>query len=308
MALSTAGYLEEARRAYAWSASIQMEDGSFYASYRDGRPEERRKDPNMASYLAVGVFHHFLITRDIGFLESMWPAVSAAVDFCVGLQGPCGEIWWAMDDDGRVDQRALLTGSSSIHLSIRCALATAARLGHSRPRWEFARRKLAEAIRNRDDCFDMSKSRYSMDWYYPILCGAVTGNDAHRRIDEMWDLFVVENWGVRCVSDRPWVTMAESSELVLALAGIGRLADAERVFSWVRNSRYDDGLYWTGLTFPDSVIWPEERTSWTTAAVLLAADVLYNYTPGGLVFCQDYWKRDIAPPRHVPAREKISAA
>ena len=64
----------------------------------------------------------------------------------------------------------------------------------------------------------MIKSRFSMDWYYPVLCGAVTGGEARRRIDKFWDKFVVPDWGVRCVSDRPWVTMAETSELVLTLA------------------------------------------------------------------------------------------
>jgi hypothetical protein len=60
-----------------------------------------------------------------------------------------------------------------------------------------------------------------MDWYYPILCGVITGDGAQKRLDKYWKKFVVEDRGVRCVSDKPWVTIAETSELTLALAGIG---------------------------------------------------------------------------------------
>ncbi|MFP4477389.1 MAG: phenyltransferase domain-containing protein [Desulfatibacillaceae bacterium] len=289
MGLSVAGFHKEARTAYAWSAAHQMPDGSFYASYRDGVPDERRKDPNMTSYVAVGVWHHYLVTGDLVFLREMWPTVEAAIDFTIGLQAPEGQICWSMDDDGNVEERALLTGSASMYLSIRCAAAIAARLGRSRPKWEFAARKLREAVRRRPDLFDMSKSRYSMDWYYPVLCGAVRGREADARFAEGWDSFVVEHWGVRCVSDRPWVTMAETAECVLALCAAGRTAEAERLFDWLRDCRYEDGFHWMGITCPDSVIWPEDRTAWTTAAVILAGDSLFGWTAGANIFSHAYW-------------------
>ncbi len=290
MGLSVAGYLREAGQAFEWSARTQMEDGSWWAAYKNGEPFEKRKDPNMSSYIAVGVYHHYLISQDHAFLANMWPVVSAATDFAVNLQAEHGEILWSVDENGNIADRALLTGSSSIYLSIKCALAVASQLGKSKPKWELALRKLGKAIRCRRQVFDSSKNRYSMDWYYPVLCGAISGKEAQDRFDAYWRRFVVENWGVRCVSDQPWVTMAESSELVLALAGAGMTKEAEQIFSWIRKSRFDDGLYWTGVTCPDSVIWPEERTTWTTAAVLLAADAIYEWTPGCNVFFHDFWQ------------------
>ncbi|MEW5734663.1 MAG: phenyltransferase domain-containing protein [Thermodesulfobacteriota bacterium] len=291
MALSVAGCFEEAAAAFAWSARTQNADGSFYASYKNGHPDERRKDPNMSSYLAVGVLHHFLVTGDQAFLSRMWPCVESAVDFAVSMQAPDGEIFWSMDDNGVVEERALLTGSCSMFLSIRCALVLASRLSLVRPQWEFAVRKLGQAIRGRSNLFDLTKSRYSMDWYYPMLSGAVTGEAAGKRFSEHWDKFVVPHWGVRCVSDRPWVTMAESSECILALTAAGRYEEAEKIFSWIRDSRDDQGGYWTGLTFPDSVIWPTERTTWTTGAVLLAADALFGWTEGRKVFSHAFWEQ-----------------
>lgn len=284
MGLSVAGYLQEAESAYDWLAGNQLKDGSFWSSIRNGIPEDTTRETNMAAYIAVGVFHYYLITGDLAFVKQFWPTVKAGIDYAVRLQAPTGEIYWAKNKEGVVDLMALLTGSSSIYMSLKCALTLASLLGQAQPDWGQALKKLGEAIRNKPDCFNMIKSRFSMDWYYPILCGAVSGIEARKRIDKFWDKFAVPEWGVRCVSDRPWVTMAETSELVLTLAAMGDFDRAEMVFSWLRDKKYDDGSYWMGVTFPDAVIWPEEKTSWTAAAVLLAYDALNELTPAGGLF------------------------
>jgi hypothetical protein len=135
----------------------------------------------------------------------------------------------------------------------------------------------------------MIKSRYSMDWYYPILCGAVTGADAKKRIAHLWEKFVVPEWGVRCVSDRPWVTMAETAEFILTLAAIEDIPRAKTIFSWLRDKRFSDGSFWMGVTFPDGVIWPDEKTGWTAAAVMMAWDALNEITPAGKLFNHKFW-------------------
>jgi hypothetical protein len=290
MGLSIAGYLREARRAYEWLAANQLPDGSWCAAYRDGIPEDRTRDANLSSYVAVGLFHYYLITEDVTFLRHLWPTLKAGIDYAVDLQAPTGEIYWARNSEGAVDPVALLTGSSSVYMSLKCALAVAARLGKAQPAWEAALKKLGKAIRTRPDLFNMIKSRYSMDWYYPVLCGAVTDIEARKRIDKYWDKFVVPDWGVRCVSDRPWVTMAETSELVLALEAIGDYEQAEAIFNCLRDKKYDDGSYWMGVTFPDSVIWPEDKTSWTAAVVLLAYDALNDLTPASCLFRHGFWR------------------
>jgi hypothetical protein len=50
-----------------------------------------------------------------------------------------------------------------------------------------------------------------------------------------------------------------------------------------------------GVTFPDGVIWPEERTSWTAAAVLLAHDALHDITPAGRLFSHSFWNGNGIP-------------
>jgi hypothetical protein len=289
MGLSVGGYYKEARRAFQWLADRQLEDGSWYTAYRQGIVEDKTRDANLSSYIAVGVFHYFLITGDRALLQQMWPTISKAINFALTLQTPNGEIYWAISPEGNVDRMALLTGSSSIYMSIKCALAIANILGFSVPSWEIACHQLADAIMYKPYLFNMTKSRFSMDWFYPILAGIVTGADAQKRIDKYWEKFVVEDQGVRCVSDRPWVTIAETAELVLALAGTGDLELASIVFSWISDRRYEDGSYWCGFTCPGLVIWPEDKITWTNAVTLIAADAIYNLTPASGLFSHQFW-------------------
>ncbi len=288
--LSIGGYLEEARRAFEWLASTQLADGSWYSSYRQGKPEDMTKESNQSSYIAVGVFYYYLITQDKPFLEYIWPAVRAGIDYAVDLQGTGGEIYWARNPKGSMDPMSLLTGSSSIYMSLKCALVLALLLGESHPHWQAALKRLGEAIRYRPYLFNKTKSRYSMDWFYPVLCGALTGGEAEKRMDRFWNKFVVEGLGVRCVSDSPWITMAETSELVIALAAMGETQRAEAMLTWIQNRRHEDGTYYCGVTFPDMVIWPVEKYTWTNAVVMMAADALYHITPASQLFNHAFWE------------------
>jgi hypothetical protein len=76
------------------------------------------------------------------------------------------------------------------------------------------------------------------------------------------------------VNDHPWVTGAETCELVLALCALGDQGRAAQLFTEVQHLRHDDGSYWTGYVYPDDAFWPEERTTWTAGAVLLASAML----------------------------------
>lgn len=290
MGLTITGYIPEAKKAYEWLAGIQLNDGSWHSSYREGVPEDKTKESNMSSYLAVGLYHFYLITHDREFLVSMWPSMSAGIDYALGMQGPGGEIYWARNAEGVLDPMALLTGSSSIFLSLRCALAIAALLGKRRPAWERAMLRLRDAIRFRPHLFNKEKARYSMDWYYPILCGAITGLEAVKRLEKSWEKFIVPGLGVRCVSDRPWVTMAETSEFTLALIAMGRPDLAAKIFTWIQDKRFDDGTFWCGVTFPDGVIWPEEKITWTNGVVIMATDALHHITPASRLFNHDFWE------------------
>lgn len=296
MGLAIGGRCDLARKAFEWLRQEQLDDGSWFAAYTDGKVVDRTRESNHAAYIAVGLYHYQLITGDVDYLRRLWPTVEKAVEFTLRLQTAGGEIHWALNPKGKADPMALLTGCSSIAFSLKCALAISRILGLERPHWRRALIRLEEAIRNKPHRFNMTKSRFSMDWFYPVLCGTLTGRRAQSRMESHWKKFVIQNVGVRCVSDQPWVTIAESSELVLALTAMGNDLLARIVFNWIGDHTFDDGTFWCGFTFPDMVIWPEEKITWTNAVVLLAADALYRLTPAARLFRHDYWKdmRDVA--------------
>jgi hypothetical protein len=106
-----------------------------------------------------------------------------------------------------------------------------------------------------------------------VLGGAVTGAAARRALAARWSDFVVAGRGCRCVSDRPWVTAAETFELAMALDAAGRRDAGIQLIRDVQFLRTDSGGYWTGWVWPEDELWPAEQTAWTSAALILAADV-----------------------------------
>ena len=276
MALAVGGLRAEAERAYGWLVGVQRPDGSFADAMRDGEVVDPISDANHVAYMACGVWHHYLLTGDRGFLESMWPAVQNAVHFVLGLQQPEGHILWKRDPDGTPGDHALLTGSSCTYLSLRCALAIAHELGLERPDWELSVGSLRHALVRLPHLF-AKKDRFSMDWYYPVLGGVLSGAAARARLnDPRWRArFLVEGRGARCVSDEPWVTAAETCELVMSLELAGLHDDAHQVLEWVQYLRHDDGSYWTGHNYVEDAHFPEgERTTWTAGANVLASALL----------------------------------
>jgi GH15 family glucan-1,4-alpha-glucosidase len=296
MGLSVAGRTAAAERAYDWLADTQHDDGGWWAAYgaeeseaEDHAGDEPRKETHRAAYAAVGVWTHYRATGDRDFLAKHWPVVRDAVDFALAQQAPTGEIFWTVDADGQPHEDALVSGCASIYKSLECAAAAAEALGQpgERDRWLDARARLGEAIREHPERFDRtweSKSRYAMDWYYPVLCGVLTGDLARDRIEEGWDRFVEPRLGCRCVADEPWVTVAESCELALALAAVGREERARDLFEWLFQWTDDGGVFWTGYQLEDEEFWPGERPTWTGGAALLADDALAGRTPASDVF------------------------
>ena len=291
MGLSIGGEHDAAVQAYRWLARNQLPHGGWQAVYQDMTDTETYCDTNFSAYIATGVWHHYLVSGEQQFLTAMWPTVLAALDFVSRLQREEGDIPWAADAAGAADDDALLAGCSSIYRSLECGLRIAAVLGENAEHWAQAQARLGKALRTRPECFDrhwQSKDRFSMDWFYPVLSGALSHAEAREQLFSRWHEFVVPQLGCRCVSDEPWVTVAESCELVMALLAVGERVRAKTLYSWLHRWRLpDSGAYWTGHQYRMNIIWPEkERTAWTAGAILLAADALTSHTPAAQLFTQ----------------------
>ncbi|MEX0847225.1 MAG: hypothetical protein WD023_05545 [Ilumatobacteraceae bacterium] len=285
MALDVAGLHTEAERAYEWLVEMQRPDGSWWNYYLpDGSVEEAKLDTNVCAYIATGVWHHWLCTWDRAFVDHLWPTVERAMDWVLGMRKPDGTVLWARTDEGHPWDYALLTGSSSIMHALRCAADLADLINEPRDDWRAASDQLTAVIAGSPDAFE-PKERWAMDWYYPVLTGALTGEQAKARLAEKWDLFAMEGKGIRCVSDEPWITASETAEAAIAYAAIGDLSTATDLVRWTRPHRLDDGSYWTGIVYPSLVRFPAGETSaYTAAAVILAADAITGASPAAKVF------------------------
>jgi hypothetical protein len=283
MAMLVGGEIEAAERAYDWCARNQRADGSWPMEIVVGEIKDASGETNMSAYLSVGVWHHWLLRQDRSFVNRMWPVVRKALDFVVGLQLPFGGIAWSQEWDAAgpaaVNEQGLLAGSSSIYQALRAGCALAELVGDPQVDWELAGGRLGHALRHHRDLF-LDKSEFSMDWYYPVLGGAVRGNAAVELLESRWNTFVIPGLGIKCVEQNPWVTGAETCELVMSLDAIGDHERALEQFIAMQHLREEDGRYWTGWVWPDQVNWPHEHTTYTAAAVVLAADELSRTTPG----------------------------
>ena len=90
---------------------------------------------------------------------------------------------------------------------------------------------------------------------------------------------------MRCVSDRPWVTAAETCECLLAYLSLGERERALELFGWAQQLRSPDGHFFTGIVFPEMVHFPgNERSTYTDASIVLAADALAGASPASALF------------------------
>ena len=295
MGLIIGGKEKEAKLAFTWLKENQEEDGSWFAEYRNGKPSCQRKESNFSAYIATGLWHYYLITKNKYFLEEMFSTLDLAINFVISLQTSFGDIQWAKENNKILDD-SLITACSSIYKSLDCAISIYKILEHDPKHLVKAKQLLKICLVDNPQRFDRSwksKSRYSMDWYYPVMCGIVINEDANKRIASRWDEFIVDGIGCKCVQEEPWVTIAESSELVVALVSIGEIKKAKEVFSWLHQFKdKKDNLYWTGYVYTDDKYWPVEKPTWTAGAVLLAADSLFEFTEGSKLFLEEWGERD----------------
>ena len=86
MGLNIAGFYKESELAFEWMKNNQNSDGSWYSSYINGKPKDKTCESNMSCYIAAGVFHTWLIQKNMQFLENMWNCIEKGINFALKLQ------------------------------------------------------------------------------------------------------------------------------------------------------------------------------------------------------------------------------
>ncbi len=287
MALCVMGEIRAARAAFDFLDANQRDDGAWMGQYGNVLPMVDRDsisrapapaflDSNFCAYPAVGVMQFLVVVKDWPTVRRWWPMVARALDFVLTLQRSDGSFSWAQEAVGTDEDDALLAGNASIAMSLRCGLSLAGHMGMAPGRWLQSYDRLQSALQSKPWLFDRHGrgARHAMDWYYPVLAGVLDADVAHWRIERDWNRFVIEGLGCRCVDDEPWVTVAETAELVMALLAIGQRRRAHALFSWLLPRADEHGVFWMGWQQEEQIVWPREQPSWTQAALILAGHAI----------------------------------
>jgi len=297
MGLAVAGRTKATRSALEHLADRQEADGSWFGELGSSVPldennrrlapdnPETAKDTNFTGYIAVTVLKSLLALEDTDQLPRYWPMIQAAMRFVLDHQLPTGDIVWKAPDAGETlsDVDSLRAGNASLFKSLECAILIARIMGKPDTDWIEARRRIGSALRENDSRFDrtgIDRRRYAMDWYYPVLAGILPKDSGRARLYARWTEFVQPGLGCRCVSDEPWITSAETAELVMACLAVGKDKQARELLSNLKPLASDTGGYWMGWQFEENVVWPLERPSWTAGALILAVDALEDLSTG----------------------------
>jgi len=288
MGLATLGHMAEALKGLEWMKTNQNTDGSWYNLYQDNQARERNKQSNFSTYLSVAVWHYYLLTDNKSILEEFWDSIEQGILFALTLQHSNGAIAWNIDEAGLVDEDYLLTGCSSIAKSIECTIAICDILGKQEMKAKLllAHTPLLSAIASPSGIFDLKKdrSRFSMDWYYPILSGVTEQNYINGLMQKVQEVFWVPGTGIKCVSDEPWVTVAETCECSIAFNKLGHKKFANELLLNAAAIVDNQNIPFMGWQLDEEIYWPDEQPSWTSGALILAADANNELTKAANLF------------------------
>ena len=284
MALSACGLREPARRAYRWLRETQRADGSWPRSVESGRVDRSggRKPPRR-------LCRRRRLARVPGDRRRAARADHVADGTARGGVGA---------RPGHAARRDALGAGRGRRCRGRTRCCPGARASTRAcaarwrwPSWPTTRGRTGNSRRTSSGTWwpgtrRRSRTRAGSPWTGTTRCSAA--RSAARTRTAGWRRAGTRSWfpvsGVRCVSDEPWVTAAETCELVIALDACGMRDRALEVFASVQHLRHQDGSYWTGWQFANQAPFPRERSSWTAAAVVLAADALAGFSGGAGIF------------------------
>ena len=80
------------------------------------------------------------------------------------------------------------------------------------------------------------------------------------------------------------MTAAETAELAITLDAIGDPAKALDLLDQIQMLRDPSGAYWTGWQYVNQKHYPNEQSSYTAAAMILAADTMCGATDAASLF------------------------
>lgn len=255
-----------------------LDANSFIKSeFIKGQSSREYYEHHHAIYLAVPLYQCLLMSNNDSYVKNHLKTLKNLVEAVLDVRDDHGCFYWAQDEKGMCDN-SLITATASIYLSLKCAINTFDYYGSETNALKKELELIKESFKNNKSRFNrdgIDRSRFSMDFYYPFLAGL---NENYQYLKDEMRKFHVESLGIKCVIEEPWVTFAESSELIIALCRANDFKMAEQIFNEITNFKDSEGILPTGYQYAEKIFWPEEKSSWTNAAYVIAADCLFDVT------------------------------
>ena len=276
-ALAILGRKDSFLKGLNWFLDNLSKDNQIFSSYKGKKITQNYYELHHAIYFSVPLLQGFYIFEEIELLKKNFDPLKKIVEKTINSRDNYGFFYWA-EKDGEFQDNSLISATSSIYLSLKASIEI----------YKFLKKDtklLEDIIKSIEQQFtgDMSRfnrdgvdrSRFSMDAYYPYLAGINLDNQT--LLDSLSD-FYVPGMGIKCVKEEPWVTFAESSEAIISLIRVGEIEFAKKIMSEIENFKNEEGIFPTGYQFSEKIFWPDERSTWTNAAYIIAKDCLYDLT------------------------------
>ena len=250
------------------------------SEFIEGQSSREYYEHHHAIYSAVTFYQHLLMGNNDSYVKNYLKTLSNIVEAVLAARDDQGCFFWAQDKKGMCDN-TLVTATASIYLSLKCSINIFDYFGLETNALKKELEATKESFNKQNHRFNrdgIDRSRFSMDSYYPFLAGL---NENYQHLTKDIGKFYVEGLGVKCVIEEPWVTFAESSELIVALCRANNFKMAEQIFNDITKFKDNEGILPTGYQYAEKIFWPEERSSWTNAAYIIAADCLFDITDKG---------------------------
>ena len=190
----------------------QLDDkGLVKSEYINEKVTKAFNEAHHTAYIFLPLLQKYLVDQDLDYLKSFRTQIHFIYATLKKFKAEDGFYFWAQDESGFSDN-SLITATCSIELSRRAYNRICEILGDTDcldTSEAITSSSLKSKNFNRDG---IDRSRFSMDAYYPLLCNCGNKSDAEKVLQK----FYVEGMGVKCVVEEPWITLAESSECVIA--------------------------------------------------------------------------------------------
>lgn len=276
-ALAILGRKDSFLKGLNWFLDNLSKDSQIFSLYKGEKVTHNYYELHHAIYFSVPLLQGFYIFEEIELLKKNFDPLKKIVEKTINSRDNYGFFYWA-EKDGEFQDNSLISATSSIYLSFKASIEIYKLLKKDTELLEDIIKSIEQQFIgdmsrfNRDG---VDRSRFSMDAYYPYLAGINLDNST--LLDSLSD-FYVPGMGIKCVKEEPWVTFAESSEAIISLIRVGEIEFAKKIMSEIENFKNKEGIFPTGYQFSEKIFWPDERSTWTNAAYIIAKDCLYDLT------------------------------